>query len=159
MYANLYFEDYVPGSARTTYGRTVTAADLAFHQRHLGGEFPPLSQAETAALSGAAPQVAPGTLVFTVAIGLTALSAPINGAAFTYGYDRLQFPHPVRTGDTLHVRVSIASCAPDPKRPDHGRVVEACETTNQHGQTVFTCDHLLLVQRRSQHPEGGKGNS
>ena len=54
----------------------------------------------------------------------------------TYGYERLRFPNPVFAGDTIRTTVTIGRKADDAKRPAHGRVVEICETQNQHGKTV-----------------------
>lgn len=88
-------------------------------------------------------RVAHGTLVFSVAVGLTA-GTP-NPAAFSYGYDRLRFIRPVFIGDTLHARVTIKEKRPH-KRPDHGLVVELLEAINQHGVVVLACEHLLLVR-------------
>jgi acyl dehydratase len=66
----------------------------------------------------------------------------------SYGYDRLRFVHPVFIGDTLHVEVTVKEKRDDPKRPNHGIVVEACQVINQKGETVLVCEHLLLVERR-----------
>jgi len=143
MFTQLYYEDFQQGAIRETSGRTVTATDLAFHRQHLKGADVPVATA-----SVHEPLPVPATLVFTFTIGLTAMGAPINGAAFTYGYDRLQFPIAVKTGDTLHVRVTVAECTPDPKRKNFGRVIERCQTLNQRGEVVFSCDHVLMVERR-----------
>jgi acyl dehydratase len=36
----------------------------------------------------------------------------------------------------------------DHKKPDHGMVVEALAISNQRGETMLACEHLLLVKRR-----------
>jgi acyl dehydratase len=51
-------------------------------------------------------------------------------------------------GDTIRVKVSIKEKRDDPKRPEHGIVVELCEVVNQRGQAVLVCEHILLVERR-----------
>jgi acyl dehydratase len=94
-------------------------------------------------------RVAHGTLIFSVAVGMTA--GAVNPVAFSYGYDRLRFVKPVFLGDTIAVRVTIAEKR-EHKRPDHGMVVERLEVTNQRGETVLVCDHLLLAQRREPAP-------
>ena len=90
-------------------------------------------------------RIAHGTLIFSVAVGMTA--GDINPLAFSYGYDRLRFVKPVHIGDTLHCTVTIAEKR-EHKRPDHGVVVERLEAINQRGETVLACDHLLLAKRR-----------
>jgi acyl dehydratase len=90
-------------------------------------------------------RIAHGTLVFAVAVGLTA--GEINPLAMTYGYDALRFVKPVKIGDTIRSTVAIAALR-EHRRPTHGLVVERLEARNQCGAVVMACDHLLLVQRR-----------
>ena len=85
-------------------------------------------------------------MTFAIGIGLTA--SEINPHAFTYGYERLRFPKPVFIGDTIRTRLTVTELAPDPKRPQHGRVVETCTVLNQRGETVMACDHVLLAERK-----------
>jgi acyl dehydratase len=89
-------------------------------------------------------RIAHGTLIFSVAVGMTA--GEVNTEAFSYGYDRLRFLKPVFIGDTLRVRVSIKDKR-DAKSPRHGVVVELCEVFNQRSETVLACEHLLMVAR------------
>jgi acyl dehydratase len=72
----------------------------------------------------------------------------VNPLAFTYGYDRLRFPHPVFIGDTIRTLLTVTSMERDPKRPTYGRVVESCRVVNQRGETVLACEHVLLVELR-----------
>ncbi len=91
-------------------------------------------------------RIAHGTLVFTVAVGLTA--GNVNPEAFTYGYDRLRFIKPVFIGDMLHVRVALMGTGESPKRSDCGIVVELLEIFNQRHEVVRACEHLLMVKRK-----------
>jgi acyl dehydratase len=91
-------------------------------------------------------RMAHGTLVFSVAVGMTA--GEINPVAMSYGYDRLRFIKPVFIGDTIRVKVSIKEKRQH-KKPGFGLVVEALEVVNQNQATVLVCEHLLLVERRS----------
>lgn len=90
-------------------------------------------------------RIAHGTLVFTVAVGLTA--GDVNPEAFTYGYDRLRFIKPVFIGDTLHVKVTLKEKRDAPKRPGYGFVIELLEAANQRHEVVMVCEHLLMVKR------------
>jgi acyl dehydratase len=140
-----FFEDYAIGEARETLGRTITETDIVLHAGQTGDFFPHHVDAEWCATQPFGQRVAHGTLVFAVAVGMTATE--INQRAFSYGYDRLRFVKPVFIGDTLRCRVTIADKR-DHKRPDLGMVVERLEATNQRGETVLACDHLLLAERR-----------
>ncbi len=141
-----YFEDYAVGAQRNTSGRTITETDVVFHAGHTGDYFPHHVDAEFARETPFGQRIAHGTMTFAIGIGLTA--GQINPVAFTYGYDRLRFPKPIFIGDTIHTRVTIKEKQPDAKRPDCGRVTEACEVINQRGEVVMYCEHILVVQMK-----------
>jgi acyl dehydratase len=141
-----YFEEYAVGAQRNTSGRTITETDVVFHAGHTGDYFPHHVDAEFARETPFGQRIAHGTMTFAIGIGLTA--GQINPVAFTYGYDRLRFPKPVFIGDTIHTRVTIKEKQPDAKRPDCGRVTEACEVINQRGEVVLYCEHILVVQMK-----------
>ncbi|MBX6320420.1 MAG: dehydratase [Rhodospirillaceae bacterium] len=141
-----YFDDYELGERRETHGRTITEADIVIHAGHTGDFFPHHMDAEFMKGTPFGQRIAHGTLTFAVGIGLTA--GEINPLAFTYGYDRLRFPRPVFIGDTIRARVTVTGKSDDPRRPDHGRVVETCEVVNQRGEVVMACQHILLAKRR-----------
>jgi acyl dehydratase len=141
-----YFEDYELGEVRETHGRTITETDFVIHAGHTGDFFPHHMDAEAMKATPFGQRIAHGTMTFAIGIGLTA--SEINPHAFTYGYERLRFPKPVFIGDTIHTRLTVTEASPDPKRPDHGRVVETCEVLNQRGEVVLACHHVLLAARR-----------
>lgn len=141
-----YFEEYVIGSARETTGRTITETDIVLHAGQTGDFFPHHMDAAWCATQDFGQRIAHGTLVFSVAIGMTA--STINPHAMSYGYDRLRFVQPVFIGDTLRVRAEITECRPHPKRASHGVAVETVTVRNQRGDTVLVCEHLYLVKRR-----------
>ncbi len=149
MFQSRYFEDYEVNALRETWGthhhggrhrppRRPQTGD--FYPHHMDAEWcktwEPYKQ-----------RVAHGTLIFSVAIGMTA--GEVNPEAFSYGYDRLRFVKPVFIGDTIRVRVTIKEKRDDPKRPGFGVVVERCEVLNQNGETVLACEHLLLAKRKN----------
>ncbi|MCC7157507.1 MAG: MaoC family dehydratase N-terminal domain-containing protein [Bryobacterales bacterium] len=146
MIAPRYFEDYVTGSVRETLGRTMTETDIVLHAGQTGDFYPHHMDEEWCRSQPFGRRIAHGTLIFSVAIGMTA--GDVNPEAMSYGYDRLRFVRPVFIGDTIRVRVSIKEKR-DFKRPDSGLVVELCEVLNQKGETVLACEHLLVVRRKA----------
>jgi acyl dehydratase len=140
-----FFEDYAVGAARRSTGRTITEADIVLHAGQTGDFYPHHMDKEWCAAQPFKERIAHGTLVFSVAVGLTA--GEINPRAMTYGYDRLRFLKPIFIGDTIVSAVTVAEKR-DHKRPTHGIVVEKLEVANQRGETVMVCEHLLLVERR-----------
>jgi len=142
-----YFEDYVVGAARTSTGRTITEADVVLHAGQTGDFYPHHMDAEWCKTQSFGQRIAHGTLIFSIAVGQTA--GEVNPEAFSYGYDRLRFIRPVFLGDTLTARCTVKEKRDDPKRPQFGVVVELVEATNQRGETVLACEHLLMVRRRT----------
>jgi acyl dehydratase len=140
-----YFEQFEIGSVRETLGRTITETDVVIHAGQTGDFYPHHMDAEWCKTQPFGQRIAHGTLVFSVAIGMTA--GAVNPAAFSYGYDRLRFIKPVFIGDTIHVRVTVTEKRAS-KSPNQGFVVEKCEVLNQRGETVLACEHLLMVEIR-----------
>ena len=146
MSVSRYFEDYETGSSRETLGRTITETDIVLHAGQTGDFYPHHMDAEWCKTQPFGRRMAHGTLIFSVAVGMTA--GEVNPAAFSYGYDRLRFIKPVYIGDTLHIRVTIKDKRDYLKSPHHGIVVELCEALNQQQEVVMACEHLLMVARR-----------
>ena len=147
MIAPRYFEDYQAGSIRETLGRTITESDIVIHAGQTGDFYPHHLDAEWCKTQPFGQRIAHGTLIFSVAVGMTA--GDVNTHAFSYGYDRLRFIKPVFIGDTLHVRVTIKDKR-DSKSPVHGLIVELCEVYNHRQEVVLACEHLLMVARKNQ---------
>lgn len=146
MIAMRHFEDYLLGSKRETLGRTITETDIVIHAGQTGDFYPHHMDAEWCRTQPFGQRIAHGTLIFSVAVGMT--SGEINPEAFSYGYDRLRFIKPVFIGDTLHVHVTVKEKRDSPKSARHGIVVELCEVFNQRNETVLACEHLLMVTRK-----------
>ena len=147
----IYFEDYEIGEYRESFGRTITEADIVIHAGQTGDFFPHHMDAEWVKTQEFKRRIAHGTLILSVAIGMTATT--INPVSFSYGYDRVRFIRPVFIGDTITVKATIHEKRDYPKRPDQGSLVEQIEVFNQDGKIVLACQHLYLVQRRSENAE------
>ena len=151
MIREQFFEDYDVGFSRQSLGRTITEADIVLHAGQTGDFFPHHMDAEWCKTQDFGQRIAHGTLIFSMAIGMTA--GEINPQAMSYGYDRLRFIRPVFIGDTIRVTASIVDKRDHPKRVESGIVAEKIEVVNQRNETVLVCEHLYLVQRRKQaHP-------
>ena len=146
MIQSKFFEDYTTGETRETLGRTITETDIVIHAGQTGDFYPHHMDAEWCKTQDFKQRIAHGTLIFSVAVGMTA--GAINPEAFSYGYDRLRFIKPVFIGDTIHVRVTLKEKR-EHKKPGHGVVSELVEVFNQRNETVLACEHLLLVRKKS----------
>jgi acyl dehydratase len=143
-----FFEDYVIGSTRRTTGRTVTEADIVLHAGQTGDFFPHHMDAEWCATQPFGRRVAHGTLIMSMAVGMTA--GDINPRAMSYGYDRVRFVRPVFIGDTITVTAEITGLADHRRRPEAlGMVEETVTATNQAGDVVLALVHIYVVEKRT----------
>ena len=140
-----YFEEFDVNEKRSTWGRTVTETDIVIHAGQSGDFFPHHMDSEWCKTQPFKQRIAHGTLIFTIAVGLTA--HVINEVSMTYGYDRLRFIQPVFIGDTIKASVTIKD-KKDHKKPGFGLVTELVEVFNQQNELVMVCEHLLLVQKK-----------
>jgi acyl dehydratase len=147
MFLKKYFEEFTTGQSRETIGRTITETDIVLHAGQTGDFFPHHMNEEWCKTQPFKKRIAHGTLIFSVAIGMTA--DVINEVAMTYGYERLRFTKPVFIGDTIRVKVSICE-RKDHKKPGYGLVSELVEVFNQNNELVMICEHLLLAQKQNQ---------
>ncbi len=145
MFTKTYFEDYELNHTRQTFGRTITETDIVVHAGQTGDFFPHHMDEEWCKTQPFKQRIAHGTLVFSIAIGLTATE--INEVAMTYGYDRLRFIKPVFIGDTIKVTVTIKE-KKEHKKPGFGLVTELVEAFNQQDELVMLCEHILLANKK-----------
>lgn len=144
---NMYFEDYVVGSTRTSIGRTITETDIVVHAGQTGDFFPHHMDAEWCKTQPFGARMAHGTLVLSVSVGM--LAGEINESAMSYGYDKVRFVAPVYIGDTITSKAEIIAKREHAKRPeDFGMVDEQVSVINQKGETVIAFTHLYLVNRK-----------
>ena len=142
-----WYEDYELGEIRTSSGRTITETDIVLHAGQTGDFFPHHMDAEWMATQPAGQRIAHGTLILSVAVGMTA--GDINPQSMSYGYDRIRFIAPVFIGDTITVTAVIVETRDHAKQPErYGYVHELVTVTNQRGETVLVLTHLYLTNKR-----------
>ena len=146
MFEKRFFEELETGSFRETTGRTITETDIVLHAGQTGDFFPHHMDAEWCKTQPFGQRMAHGTLIFSIAVGMTA--SVINEVAMTYGDERLRFLKPVFIGDTIRVTVTIRD-KKDHKKPGYGLVTELVEAFNQHRDLVMICEHILLVEKKN----------
>ena len=141
-----FFEDFELNEGRTTAKRKITGADIDLHAEESGDYFPHHMDAEWCKTQPFRKRMAHGTLVLTVAIGLTA--DVINEVSMTYGFDRIRFVKPVFIDDTIYVITKIKE-KKDHKKPGFGLITEQVETFTQNNELVMVCEHIYLVEKRT----------
>lgn len=155
-FVDVFYEDYVLGSTRRTTGRTITEADIVLHAGQTGDFYPHHMDKEWCASQPFGRRIAHGTLVLSVAVGMTA--GAINPRAMSYGYDRIRFVKPVFIDDTIVIEAEIVAKADHPKAPERlGRVDEKVTVRNQDGEVVLSLVHLYIVEKRAAPAGDGAG--
>ena len=143
-----FWEDLEVGRVRRTLGRTITEADVVLHAGQTGDLFPHHMDAEWCATQPFGRRIAHGTLVMSIAVGMTA--GDINPRAMSYGYDAVRFIRPVFIDDTITVTAEITAKSDHRKRPDQmGYLHELVTATNQAGDVVLSLVHVYVVEKRS----------
>jgi acyl dehydratase len=146
MFSKKYFEDFEIGEGGRSDSREITAADIDIHAKESGDFFPHHMDEEWCRTQPFKKRMAHGTMVITIAIGLTAKI--INEVSMTYGYDRIRFVKPVFIDDAIYVVTAIRD-KKEYKKPGFGLLTETVETYNQHNELVMVCEHIYLVEKRS----------
>jgi acyl dehydratase len=72
----------------------------------------------------------------------------LAGGSVGLSVDELQWPRPVRPGDTLRLHTEIVEVRPSRSKPDRGIIRIRNVTTNQNGEVVQTFVASVLVRRR-----------
>jgi acyl dehydratase len=142
-----YLEDYVPGDVYECGQMSVSREEIIdFAQRW--DPQPMHVDPEAAALGRFGGLIASGWHTVVIAMRLYVdhyLSAVASLAS--PGTDEIRWPHPVRPGDTIRVRVKVMEVVPS-RRGDRGVVRAALEALNQDDELVLTASMNSIVGRR-----------
>ena len=143
-----YWDEFTEGETFTTAARTVTegAVDLF---AGLSGDFNPLHTDEESARQGPMKaRIAHGTLVLSVATGLSNQLGLFEGTTITLlGMDRIRWTAPVRLGDTIHVELTVRE-KKETSKPDRGVLVVGAVVKNQRGEQVMQAEWTTLMMRK-----------
>jgi acyl dehydratase len=139
-----FFEDYELGEREPERRRTVDQADIS-QFAGLTLDFHPAHVDRTYADPRYGGRLVHGMLTFSL---VTGLNVEYNLRAISYGYDKVRFPNPMRSGDTLIATAEVVELR-EHRKPEIGLVVKQYTGANQDGLVVFSCQHTLAVDRRA----------
>ena len=145
-----YFEDYVPG-AIFSFGEMEVSADeiVDFGRRYDPQEFhvDPAAAAQTrfGGLIASGWQTAAMMMRMFCEHYLSK-----NASLASPGVDELRWTLPVRPGDRLSLRITVAEARRSSSKPDRGLIRSAIEVINQDGSVVMTMMAMNLLKCR--HP-------
>lgn len=143
----LYLEDFTVGRRFVSAAHTLDADQI----KAFAGQFDPqpFHLDETAAQASFFHGLAASgwhTAAITMSL-LVKSGMPIAGGLIGAGGE-LEWPRPVRPGDTLTVESEIVAVKPSRSRPERGMITVKSETRNQHGEIVQILTSKMLVWKK-----------
>jgi acyl dehydratase len=143
-----YFEEFTVGELfRHWPGRTISEADDTWFSLLTMNQNPLHIDAHYAAQTQHGQRLVVGTLVFSIAVGMSV--ADISGRAIAnLEYDQIKHVAPVFHGDTIYAASKILDKIPSKSRPDRGVVFVETRAFNQRDETVLTFQRRVLIPMR-----------
>jgi len=146
--AQLYLEDFVPGSVREFGPAAVDEAEIIEFARrydpqriHTDPEW-----ARTGPFGGL---IASGWHTAAIAMRLLVDQyLPAAASLASPGIDELRWLRPVRPGHALRVRVTVIETRPSRSKPDRGLLRSRIEVLEADGSAVMTMIGMNIVRRR-----------
>ena len=143
-----YFDDYVPGTTHDCGSVSVSQAEIISFATQFDPQ-PFHVDPEAAARGPFGGLIASGW--HTAALVMRQLVDHYLSAEASLGspgLDEMRWPDPVRPGDTLRVRATVAEARRSQSRPDRGIMKTVIEAVNQDGRTVMraTATNFLRVR-------------
>lgn len=143
----LYLEDFAVGRRFVSAAHTLDADQIKAFARQFDPQPFHLDDAAAQAsffhgLAASGWHTAAITMSLLVKSGM-----PIAGGLIGAGGE-VEWPRPVRPGDTLTVESEIVAVKPSRSRPKRGMITVRSETRNQHGEVVQILTSKMLVWKK-----------
>lgn len=158
MRTGITFEGFHPGDRFVTGRRTVTETDI-MQFVCLVGLFEPLfidaEYIRDESLFGE--RIAPGSLTFGMAEGLTVQTGIVHGTGMAFvGLERMRLFGPVKVGDTIQVEIEVLDTK-EVKSRGGGIVRYRQRVRNQRGETIMEYDVSRLLRGMSREDQKAIG--
>jgi acyl dehydratase len=138
-----YLEDLRVGEKIQTAAVTVTEEDILDFSRRFD---PQPMHTDPHAPGGL---IASGWHTGALVMRLVVDAAPLGGLPLLgLGVDGIEWPKPVRAGDTIQVETEVLAIRPSRSQPTHGIVKMRSTARNQRGEVVYVVTPNCWVQRR-----------
>lgn len=143
----MYLDEFVPGQAFVTPGRTVTEADIVIFTG-LSGDFNPLHiDEEYCRQTPHGTRIAQGLLGASIASGLVSQMGHLRGTAIGFLGMTWRYTGVIRAGDTIRVRITVRE-ARTTSKPGRGVLVRQLDVLNQRDEVVQTGEWTVMVLTR-----------
>lgn len=144
----LYYEDFEVGEEiKHSLSKTIFESDNNFFSLLTMNHHPVHTNADYAARNQHGKILVVGTLVFSLAVGITV--PDISGKAIAnLGYEDVRHLNPVFINDTIYVRTKVLDKRESKSKPDRGIIYVESVAYNQNGQDVLSFRRNVLVKKK-----------
>ena len=145
----LYFEDFeVGGEIKHSLSKTVFECDNNFFSLMTMNHHPVHTNIDYAGNNQHGKLLVVGTLVFSLAVGITV--PDISGKAIAnLGYEDVKHLAPTFVNDTIYVRSKILDKRESKSKTDRGIIYVESIAYNQRGEDVLSFRRHVLVKKRN----------
>ena len=145
----LYFEEFEVGSEiRHSLSKTIFESDNNFFSLMTMNHHPVHTNMDYAEKNQHGRILVVGTLVFSVAVGITV--PDISGKAIAnLGYEEVKHLNPVFVNDTIYVRTRVLEKRESKSKGDRGIVYVESIAYNQAGVDVLSFRRHVLVKKKN----------
>ena len=143
-----FFEDFEVGMQWESPRRTITEADIMMFAALTGDHNPIHTDEEFAKQTAFGGRILHGPAVFAIATGLESRLGIKEGTAVAFLGMTWDMRGPVKIGDTIHVRESIAAKR-ETKKPSTGIVNFEVAVVNQRGDIIQEGEWKVMMHRRA----------
>ena len=143
----LYYEDFEVGAEYVTPGRTITESDIVQFAALTGDWNQIHTNEEYCKNTPYKHRIAHGVLGMSLIEGMKYRLGHFEGTAIASLGWKIDFPKPIFIGDTIRVKVKIASKR-ETKKPDRGILVEEVQILNQRDEVVTEGEQSVMMKRK-----------
>lgn len=145
----LYYEDFIVGDEiKHSLSKTIFESDNNFFSLLTMNHHPVHTNIDYAAKNQHGQILVVGTLVFSLAVGITV--PDISGKAIAnLGYEEVKHLNPVFLNDTIYVRTKVLNKRESKTKRDRGIIYVESIAYNQRGEDVLSFRRHVLVKKRN----------
>lgn len=145
----LYYEDFIVGDEiKHSLSKTIFESDNNFFSLLTMNHHPVHTNVDYAAKNQHGQILVVGTLVFSLAVGITV--PDISGKAIAnLGYEEVKHLNPVFLNDTIYVRTKVLDKRESKTKHDRGIIYVESIAYNQRGEDVLSFRRHVLVKKRN----------
>ena len=149
--AGRYFDEWQVGDKVThAITRTVTETDNVLITTLTHNPQPLHLDYEAATATEFGKPLVNSCFTFSLMVGVSVHDTTLGTLVANLGYDKLTFPNPVFTGDTLRSESECLALRESNSRPNAGIVTWAHRSFNQRDELVCECTRTALLLKKPQ---------